>query len=322
MFPPSDKLTICFAHVAYQLHERFVALDTGINSFAVRDFETLEKRIGEADVLVISGLWQHRLLERATKLRFIQSIGAGTDQFSHDELANQGIRLASARGVNYRAVAEHAMALILALSRRLPEARDNQARQVWRGMIGDLATREDELDAKTLLVVGLGQIGGRLAQLAKAFDMRVIGLRRDPAKGGGAADTVHSIGELRFFLPEADFVALTCPLTKETENLLDAAALAKMKSSAYLVNVARGRIVDEAALIEALAARRIAGAATDVTVEEPLAPNSPLWQMEQVLLTPHTAGETRRYEDNVIEILRDNLGRLGRREPQLRNQVI
>jgi D-2-hydroxyacid dehydrogenase (NADP+) len=322
MFPPSDKLTICFAHVAYQLHERFAALDTGINSFAVRDFETLEKRIGEADVLVISGLWQHRLLERATKLRFIQSIGAGTDQFSHDELANQGIRLASARGVNYRAVAEHAMALILALSRRLPEARDNQARQVWRGMIGDLATREDELDAKTLLVVGLGQIGGRLAQLAKAFDMRVIGLRRDPAKGGGAADTVHSIGELRFFLPEADFVALTCPLTKETENLLDAAALAKMKSSAYLVNVARGRIVDEAALIEALAARRIAGAGIDVTVEEPLAPNSPLWQMEQVLLTPHTAGETRRYEDNVIEILRDNLGRLGRREPQLRNQVI
>jgi D-2-hydroxyacid dehydrogenase (NADP+) len=95
-----------------------------------------------------------------------------------------------------------------------------------------------------------------------------------------------------------------------------------MKSSAYLVNVARGRIVDEAALIEALAARRIAGAAIDVTVEEPLAPNSPLWQMEQVLLTPHTAGETRRYEDNVIEILRDNLGRLGRREPKLRNQVI
>ncbi len=96
----------------------------------------------------------------------------------------------------------------------------------------------------------------------------------------------------------------------------------EMKPSAYLVNVARGRVVDEAALIEALAARRIAGAGIDVTAEEPLAPNSPLWEMEQVLLTPHTAGETRRYEDNVIEILRDNLDRLGRGEAQLRNQVI
>jgi len=322
MLPPNDELVICFAHVAYQLHEQFATLDTGINSFPVRDSETLEKRVGEADVLVISGLWQNHLLDRATKLRFIQSIGAGTDQFPRDELAKRGIRLASARGVNYRAVAEHAMALILALSRRLPEARDNQERRVWRGMIGDLSQREDELGAKTLLVVGLGQIGGRLAQLAKAFDMRVVGLRRDPAKGRDAADTVHGMSELKSLLPEADYVALTCPLTRETENLLDVDAFAEMKPSAYLVNVARGRVVDEAALIEALTARRIAGAGIDVTAEEPLATNSSLWGMRQVLLTPHTAGETGRYEDNVIEILRDNLGRLGRGEVQLRNQVI
>ena len=156
MLPPNDKLAICFAHVAYQLHERFSALDTGINSFAVRDLETLENRVGEADVLVISGLWHDGLLDRAGKLRFIQAIGAGTDQFPLEELKKRGIRLASARGVNYRAVAEHAMALILALSRRLPEARDNQAKRVWRGMIGDLSRREDELGGKTLLVVGLG----------------------------------------------------------------------------------------------------------------------------------------------------------------------
>src|SRR5215831_14275011 len=93
MLPPNDQLTICFAHVAYQLHERFAVLNTGINSFAVRDFETLEKRLSKADVLVISGLWQDRLLDYATKLRFIQSIGAGTDQFSRDELAKRGIRL-------------------------------------------------------------------------------------------------------------------------------------------------------------------------------------------------------------------------------------
>ena len=322
MLPPIDKLAICFAHVAYQLHERFSALDTGINSFAVRDPETLENRVGDADVLVISGLWHDGLLARAGKLRFIQAIGAGTDQFPFEELKKRGIRLASARGVNYRAVAEHAMALILALSRRLPEARDNQAKRVWRGMIGDLSNREDELGGKTLLVVGLGQIGGRLAELAKAFDMRVVGLRRQPAAGRGAADEVHAMGELRSLLPQADFVALTCPLTKETEKLVDAEALTRMKSSAYLVNIARGRVVDEAALVEALAARRIAGAGIDVTAEEPLAQNSPLWGMEHVLLTPHTAGETRRYEDNVIEILRDNLGRLRHGEEPLRNQVI
>jgi D-2-hydroxyacid dehydrogenase (NADP+) len=322
MLPPNDMLAICFAHVAYRLQERFSALNTGINTFAVRNLETLENRVGEADVLVISGLWHDGLLDRAEKLRFIQAIGAGTDQFPREELAKRGIRLASARGVNARAVSEHAMALILALSRRLPEARDNQAKRVWRGMIGDPSQREDELGGKTLLVVGLGQIGGRLAELARAFDMRVIGLRRDPAAGRGAADSVHAMGELKSLLPEADFVALTCPLTKETEKLIDAEALGRMKPLAHLVNVARGRVVDEAALVEALAARRIAGAGIDVTAEEPLAPNSPLWGMEHVLITPHTAGETRRYEDNVIEILRDNLGRLWRGEPQLRNQVV
>ncbi len=322
MIPPADKIVICFAHVAYQLHERLSALETGINSFAVRDPETLMKRVSEADVLVISGLWQNPLLDHAKRLGFIQSIGAGTDQFPREELARRGIRLASARGVNSRAVAEHAMALMLALSRRLAEARDNQRKRVWRGMIGDLSHREDELGGKTLLVVGLGDIGGRLAQLAKAFDMHVVGLRRHPAFGRGAADAVHAMDEFNSLLPEADFVALTCPLTAETENLVDATALGKMKPTAHLVNVARGRVVDEAALIEALATRRIAGAGIDVTAEEPLAPSSPLWAMEHVLITPHTAGETRRYEDNVIHILRDNLGRLWRGEQQLHNQVV
>jgi len=322
MLPAKEKIAICFAHVAYRLHERFSALDTGIGSFAVRDPETLEQHIGEADVLVISGLWKNSLLDRTRKLRFIQSIGAGTDQFPRDELTKRGIRLASARGVNARAVAEHAMALILALSRRLPEARDNQTRRVWRGMIGDLTEREDELGGKSLLVVGLGDIGGRLARLAKAFDMRVVGLRRNPAAGRGVADTVHRMDALRSLLPETDFVALTCPLTTETEHLIDTEAFGRMKPSAYLVNIARGRVVDEPALVKALAAKRIAGAAIDVTADEPLAPSSPLWGMAQVLITPHTAGETRRYEDNVIEILRDNLERLWRGDQQLRNQVV
>jgi D-2-hydroxyacid dehydrogenase (NADP+) len=322
MIPSKDKLTICFAHVAYRLDERFRARGNGIDCFEVRDAAGLAARIGEADVLVVSGLWQNQLLGRAPKLQYIQSIGAGTDQFSRDELAKRGIRLASARGVNYRAVSEHAMALILASARRLPEARDNQAKRHWRGMIGDLAGREDELGGKTLLIVGLGQIGGRLAELAKAFEMRVIGLRRDRSAGAGAADTVRAMGDLAAVLPEADYVALCCPLTPETENLIDDSALRQMKPSSYLINVARGRVVDEAALVEALVSRRIAGAGIDVTVEEPLGANSPLWGIPEVLITPHTAGETRRYEDNVIEILEENLARLWRGETALRNQIV
>ena len=322
MLPSKDELVICFAHVAYRLHERFAALGAGIKGFEARDAASLERRIGEADVLVVSGLWQNGLLERAARLKYIQAIGAGTDQFPREELARRGIRLASARGVNYRAVSEHGMALILALARRLPEARDNQRSHLWRGMIGDLAQREDELQGKVLLIVGLGQIGGRLAELAKAFEMRVVGLRRDPARGGGAADAVHHMEELHARLPEADVVALTCPLTAQTEGLIDAAALGRMKPSAYLVNLARGRVVDESALTATLAAGRIAGAALDVTADEPLPPGSPLWDMPQVLVTPHTAGETRRYEDNVIAILRDNLDRLWRGESALRNQIV
>ncbi|MCW3474351.1 D-2-hydroxyacid dehydrogenase [Limobrevibacterium gyesilva] len=322
MFPSKDRLNICFAHVAYRMQDRFALRQAGIDSFELRTRDELDARIGDADVLVVSGLWRNELVERARRLRFIQSIGAGTDQFDRDLLAARGIRLASASGVNARAVSEHAMALILALSRLLPEARDNQAKRFWRGMIGDLCRREDELGGKTLLIVGLGRIGGRLAQLVKAFDMRVIGLRRDPAAGSNGADEVHGLGKLHDLLPQADFVALTCPLTPETEGLIGTAALAAMKPSSYLVNVARGRCVDEAALIRALTDRRIAGAGIDVTHEEPLPQDSLLWALENALITPHTAGETRRYEDNVLDILMDNLDRLWRGEAVLRNQVV
>ena len=321
MLPAQDDLTICFAHVAYQLQARFEARKTGLRSFEVRAPDELARRIGEADVLVVSGMWRNELLDKATKLRFIQSIGSGVDQFAQDKLRARGVRLANAQGVNARAVAEHAMALMLALVRRLPEARDNQGKHHWRAMIGDLTRREDELSGKTLLIVGLGTIGNRLAKLAKAFDMHVIGFRRDPSIGRGNADEVHAIGVLKSFLPRADFVALTCPLTKETERLIDAQALRAMKPSAFLINVARGRCVDEAALIEALTERRIAGAGIDVTQEEPLAAASSLWGMEHVLLTPHTAGETRSYEDTILDYLTENLGRLWRGETKLHNEI-
>jgi D-2-hydroxyacid dehydrogenase (NADP+) len=320
--PARDQLTICFAHVAYRMGERFALRNAGLHWFEVRSLDELKARINDVDVLLCSGLWRNELIPAATRLVFIQSISAGTDQYSREALGAAGIRGASAQGVNERAVAEHAMALILAMARRIAEARDNQTAKKWRGMIGDISEREDELGGKTLVIAGMGRIGSRLAALAKAFEMRVIAIRRDPSRGAGAADQVVGQDGLLDVLPHADFVALTCPLTPETENLIDATALAAMKASAQLVNVARGKVVNEAALVEALNQGRIAGAALDCVRDEPLPATSGLWDVPNLLITPHTAGETRRYEDNVIDLLLENLERQWRGDAVLKNQFI
>jgi phosphoglycerate dehydrogenase-like enzyme len=174
-----------------------------------------------------------------------------------------------------------------------------------------------------LLIVGLGRIGARLARLAKAFDLRVVATRRDPSRGGAeGADAVFGHDRLPELLGHADIVVLACPLNAETQNLIDARALGLMKPSAHLINVARGKVVDEDALIEALREKRIAAAGLDVTREEPLPAASPLWAMPNVLITPHTAGETQAYEDRVIDLLLANLDRLWRGETALVNQVV
>ena len=322
MLPVREHLTICVAHPAYQLKSCLDAAHPGLNVIEVRDGAGFKRRVAGADVVVVSGLWSNDLLAHAPKLAFIQSVSAGVNQFDQAALRARGIRLASAQGVNARAVAQHAMALILALARRLPEAWDNQKQRHWRPMRGNLAEREDELTGKTLLVVGLGGIGGRLARLAKAFEMVVTGVRQDPAKGADGADAVHGLPDLPDLLPTADFVALTCPLTAATQGLMDAAAFGRMKRSAFLVNVARGGCVVEDDLIAALQAGGIAGAALDVVAEEPLPASSPLWTMPGVLITSHLGGETRRYEENVVEVLMENLNRLWRGDATLRNQVV
>lgn len=322
MLPPRDQLKICFAHPAYRMADRFAARATGIAHVEVRTPEAFAAALPEADVLSVSMMWKNDLVPQARRLKFIQSISAGIDQYDKEVLRAHGIRLANAAGVNGHAVAEHAMAMILALKRHIHTGRDNQAAKHWRGMISQINEREDELGGKTLLIVGLGRIGSRLAQLAKAFDMRVVGIRRDASRGGEGADSVHGHDKLGELIGSADIVALTCPLTPETTNLIDAEALAAMKPSAHLVNVARGRVVDEPALIAALQEKRLAAAGLDVTQVEPLPAASPLWAMPNVLITPHTAGETQRYEDGVIDLLIENLERLWRGQSTLKNQVV
>ena len=322
LLPPLDQLKLCFAHAAYRLGERFALRKTGLHFTEVRDRAQLALHLPDTDVLVVSGLWHNDLLVHAKRLKFIQSISSGTDQFGRDDLKQHSVRLASAAGVNAQAVAEHALSLMLALSRRLPEARDNQHKALWRGMIGDLTQREDELFGKTVLIVGMGRIGAKIAALTKAFGMHVIGIRHDPKAGPNGAEAIFGMDQLTQLIPQADYVVLSCALTPQTEGLMSAQALAAMKASAFLVNVARGRVVDEAALVEVLKANRFAGAALDVVVEEPMSASAPLWHLPNVLITPHSAGETRAYEDNVIDLLLSNLERLSRGEATLQNQII
>jgi phosphoglycerate dehydrogenase-like enzyme len=321
-FANKSDIEVLFAHVAYQFPDLFKARKSGMKFAVATSPAEMEAKIGTADVVVVSGLWKNDLVDKAPKLKFIQSISAGTDQYSREILKAKGIRLASAHGVNANAVAEHAISLILSLSRQLHFLRDAQAEKRWRPMQGDLAIREDEIEGKTLLIVGLGRIGDRLAQFGKAFGMKVIATRRNPSGGKGAADAVYANAELAKLIPQADFIALTCPLTTETEKLFGAAQIAAMKPTAFLVNVARGKVVDEPALIAALQNRKIAGAGIDVTIEEPLPPSSPLWSMPHVIVTPHSAGETKRYEDRVIDLLIENVGRLGRGETTLVNGIV
>ena len=321
-FPASKDINVLFAHVAYEFAEPFTARTTGMTFEIARTFAELEAKLPNADVLSVSMLWKNELAPKAKKLKLIQSISAGTDQYDRAVLKAHGIRLASAQGVNANAVAEHSLALMLSLSRQLHFLRDQQSARRWRPMQGDRHIREDEIDGKTVLIVGMGRIGQRLAALCKAFRMTVIGTRRDPKAGGGAADEIHADSALLSLIPRADFVVLTTALTPETTGLIGAKQLAAMKPTAFLVNAARGKVCDEAALIVALQGKTIAGAALDVTVEEPLPASSPLWTMPQVIVTPHSAGETVRYEDRVIDLMIVNVGRLQRGEAKLQNDIV
>lgn len=322
LLPAKDRLHILFAHGAYDIKPIFDARGAGITTTQVSTYADLEAALPAADVLVVSGLWKNDLLPKAAKLKYIQSVSSGTNQYDTAAFAARGIRLASGQGVNKNAVSEHAIGLLLSLTRRLATARDNQALAHWRKEQTDPMAREDELPGKTMVIVGTGGIGDRIARLAKAFDMKVIGIRRDPAKGRGAADEVHSFRDLKAVLPAADVVVLSCPLTEETAGLMDAEAIALLKPTAYLINVARGGCVDEPALIAALQAGRFAGAGLDVTAVEPLPAESPLWSMPNVVLTPHAAGETRRYELNVLAILEANLERLWAGDAALVNAIV
>ena len=320
--PPRDRLFVHFAHPTYQFSNTAFARKIGLEHSQTWNSGDTLSHVDKADVLVISGLWCNELLNHAANLCYIQSISAGYEQFPLDGLQKRGIRLCTASGVNADAVSHHAMGLVLSLSRHLYLARDNQMKHNWRPWISDQSQREDDLCQKTMVIIGLGEIGSRLSRLAKAFGMKVIGVKNKIEAHKGVVDEIYCPKKINDLLEMADFIVLCCPLTERTENLIDVEAFSKMRPSSYLINVARGGCVEEGALLAALAEGQIAGAAIDHFREEPLSPASPFWKIPNLIITPHSAGETAKYEGKLIDVLLENISRLYAKKIDLINQVL
>lgn len=265
--------------------------------------------------------------EEAPRLRWIQLHNAGANHLQGLPILGAGdVAITSASGIHATPIAEHCLAMMLAFTCRLPHFRRLQAVARWDRS----GAASDTLRGQTLGIVGYGSIGRELGRLADALGMTVLAMRRNlvhPEEGGryvepGVGDPRAEIPE-RLYPPQAlasmlgacDVVALTLPLTGGTRHLLDEAMLAAMKPHAVLINVSRGAVVDEAALISALAAERIAGAALDVFEEEPLPASSPLWGLENVIITPHISGNTRRYHEKAATLFGVNLRRYLDNEP-------
>jgi phosphoglycerate dehydrogenase-like enzyme len=271
------------------------------------------------DEIEIAASWgPYEQLLKARNLRWLQQWGAGADWIAlRPEFQHMDIVLTNTSGVHAIPISEHILALLLAFARDIRRAVSAQSRHEWRRSD---AWRVFELAGKTLLLIGVGAIGTRTAEMASALGMRVLGVRRHPDETVPGVERVVGPGVLHQVLPEADFVVLTVPLTEETRNMIGQAELRAMKSSAYLVNIGRGDTINQSELITALQEGWIAGAGLDVLEEEPLPEDSPLWEMENVIITSHYAGATPHYMERATGIFMDNLRRYQAGEP-LRNVV-
>ncbi len=251
----------------------------------------------------------------------MQSANAGAEANLFPEMVASDVVLCNGGGLHATCIPEHVMGQMLVLARNFHEALRLQSEREWNrfGVILHGAGVR-ELRDSNLALLGAGPIGQHLIPLARAFGMRVRVLRRDPSKAVEGAEAVVGADVLHDLLGWADFVVLAMPLTEDTRGMIDAAALAAMKPSAFLINVARGEVVDDEALVAALHEKRIAGAALDVFDPEPLPANHPFWKAPNLVLTPHISGYTPRYFELAMELFEDNLQRILAGKP-LRNVV-
>lgn len=250
-----------------------------------------------------------KILDATPKLRWYHTVSAGVDTMPLSELAQRGILLTNNSGSYDIQIAEHLMAFVFAASRQLHRYRDNQRAREWKD------EQHQELRGATIVVYGMGSIGGEIARLASAVGMRVIGVRRKAGPLERGVERVVSPDSLADVVGEADYVAIAAPLTPATRGSVSREVISRMKPTAWLMNIARGAIVDEPALIEALQAKRIAGAALDVFTTEPLSKDSPLWTMDNVVITPHNSGDSPRASERTLALFAENLRRYKTGEP-------
>lgn len=272
--------------------------------------------IPDADIL-LSSFVKPPLLDRAVSLEWIQALSAGVDALDTADLQDRDLLLTSAAGAHAQPIAEQVLGYMLTFERRLDDAVEMRQAGSWERFTGG------ELRGKTLGIVGLGAIGRRTAEFADAIGMTVFGTKRDTDVVVDGVERIHPPDELDAVLVESDYLLVACPLTDQTRGLIGRTELGVLPESAVLINVARGEVVDEAALTTALQQRVIRAAALDVFAEEPLPAESPLWDLSNVILTPHNGGASPHLPGRTAEIFAENYeafvaGELG----GMRNRVI
>jgi phosphoglycerate dehydrogenase-like enzyme len=273
------------------------------------DYSRVDEEIVDAQIVIAWSIRPEQIAA-AKKLQWVHSPAAAVHQLMFPELVNSDIILTNAREVHGPVVAEHVIALIFALAKKIPDSVRLQQRHVWgQQILWDELPRIREIAGATVGIVGLGSIGRAVAQSAKALGMRVIAVREHPEKGSESADAVFGPAQIDELFRQADYVVLAAPVTETTKAIANAERLALMKSGACLINVGRGALVDEPALACALREKRIGGAALDVFPKEPLPADSPLWDVPNLLITPHTAALTEKLWERHYSLFSENLQR-------------
>jgi D-2-hydroxyacid dehydrogenase (NADP+) len=268
-----------------------------------------------ADVDVIYARPTPEFLAAAPKLRWIQTPSAGVDfLMNFPELVDSDIPLTNTRGAHGPSIAEHVFGLLLSLTRAIPTCLKWQADKQWNRN-QETYRLPREIMGSTMGIIGFGAIGRNVAKRAVAFDMNVLAVDAVATDGAGYCDEVWAPERLPDLLAASDVVVVAAPYTKQTHHLLSTAEIAAMKKDAYLIVVSRGGILDEDALATAMKSGHLAGAGIDVTEREPLPAGSPLWDLSNIIITPHLAGSSYQKERRCVEVLRENLLRFGRGEP-------
>ena len=257
-------------------------------------------------------------VRKAPNIKWLHLFNAGVDHPVFSELMAKGIRLTTSAGTTAIPIARTAIAGLLMLSRHFPRWQDAQRRKRWEPIYGD--TQPQDLDGQTLCILGLGAIGSELARLALMLGMSVIGIRRSPRRGEDPVDELHPPHVLAELLPRCQWLAVTCPLTPETRGLVDRDKLLSLPKGAGLINVGRGEIIDEPAMIDALRSGHLGGAYLDVFAKEPLPESSPLWDMPNVIISPHNSSMSRGNETRIFNLFLSNLDCWLRGQP-MRNEV-